>query len=82
VDTRTERLIQAALTRLMEERTSIVIAHRLSTIRDADQVLVLCQGRLIERGTHDELLEAEGFYHDLYMSQFESVDEDAAEVAC
>ncbi len=70
VDTRTERLIQAALARLMAGRTSIVIAHRLSTIQDADQVLVLCQGRIIERGTHAALLAAEGFYYRLYRSQF------------
>jgi len=70
VDTRTERLIQAALEELMSTRTSFVIAHRLSTVRNADQVLVLNEGRIIERGTHDELLAAGGFYHDLYMSQF------------
>jgi ATP-binding cassette, subfamily B, multidrug efflux pump len=70
VDTRTERLIQAALEKLLEGRTSFVIAHRLSTIRNADQVLVLDAGRIIERGTHEELLARKGFYHDLYMSQF------------
>lgn len=70
VDTRTERLIQAALEKLFEGRTSFVIAHRLSTIRNADQVLVLDQGEIIERGNHDTLLAAKGFYHDLYMSQF------------
>lgn len=70
VDTRTEREIQAALERLLSGRTSFVIAHRLSTIRNADQVLVLNQGEIIERGTHDELLAARGFYYDLYMSQF------------
>lgn len=70
VDTRTERVIQAALARLMQNRTSIVIAHRLSTIRDADQVLVLRQGQIIERGTHKSLLAAKGFYYDLYASQF------------
>jgi ATP-binding cassette subfamily B protein len=70
VDTRTERLIQGALEKLLEGRTSFVIAHRLSTIRNADQVLVLHEGEIIERGTHDELLAAGGFYHDLYMSQF------------
>lgn len=70
VDTRTERKIQAALDELMEGRTSFVIAHRLSTIRNADQVLVLKAGTIIERGTHEELLAAQGFYYDLYMSQF------------
>jgi ATP-binding cassette subfamily B protein len=70
VDTRTERLIQAALEKLLAGRTSFVIAHRLSTIRNADQVLVVDEGRIIERGKHDELLARKGFYHDLYMSQF------------
>ena len=70
VDTRTERLIQGALEKLLAGRTSFVIAHRLSTIRNADQVLVLNEGEIIERGTHDDLLAAGGFYHDLYMSQF------------
>jgi len=70
VDTRTEVHIQEALLRLMEGRTSFVIAHRLSTIRKADQVLVINDGRIIERGTHEELLALGGFYHNLYMSQF------------
>ncbi len=70
VDTRTEREIQAALDRLLAGRTSFVIAHRLSTIRNADQVLVLNEGRIIERGTHRSLLAARGFYSRLYMSQF------------
>jgi ATP-binding cassette subfamily B multidrug efflux pump len=70
VDTRTEVRIQEALLRLMEGRTSFVIAHRLSTIRNADKVLVINGGRIIERGTHEELLEQRGFYHNLYMSQF------------
>jgi ATP-binding cassette subfamily B multidrug efflux pump len=70
VDTRTERLIQGALEKLLAGRTSFVIAHRLSTIREADQVLVLNEGQIIERGAHNELLAAGGFYHDLYMSQF------------
>ena len=70
VDTRTEREIQKALEILLSGRTSFVIAHRLSTIRNADQVLVLKDGEIIERGTHDSLLAAGGFYHDLYMSQF------------
>ena len=70
VDTRTEREIQAALDRMLNGRTSFVIAHRLSTIRNADQVIVLQAGEIIERGTHDSLLATEGFYYDLYMSQF------------
>jgi len=70
VDTRTEMQIQEALLRLMEGRTSFVIAHRLSTIRKANQVLVVNDHRIIERGTHHELLEQGGFYHDLYMSQY------------
>lgn len=70
VDTRTERQIQAALDQLLQGRTSFVIAHRLSTIRHADQLLVLDQGRIVERGTHESLLAAKGFYYNLYMSQF------------
>ncbi len=70
VDTRTEARIQKSLLRLMKGRTSFVIAHRLSTIRDADQVLVIDGGRIVERGTHDELLENKGIYQHLYMSQF------------
>jgi ATP-binding cassette subfamily B multidrug efflux pump len=70
VDTRTEIQIQEALLRLLEGRTAFVIAHRLSTIRNADLVLVVHDRRIIERGTHDELLAQGGFYHDLYMSQF------------
>jgi len=70
VDTRTEREIQKAFAVLLHGRTSFVIAHRLSTIRNADQVLVLNHGEIIEQGTHKELLAAKGFYYDLYMSQF------------
>lgn len=70
VDTRTEKHIQAALLHLMEGRTAFVIAHRLSTIRTADQVLVVNGGEIIERGTHEELLDMKGFYYNLYMSQF------------
>ena len=79
VDTRTERLIQQALATLMAGRTSIVIAHRLSTIRTADLILVIDSGRIIERGTHAELLNANGAYAALYRQQFR--DEEAAEVA-
>lgn len=70
VDTRTERLIQGALESLLRGRTSFVIAHRLSTIRHADQVLVLDQGQIVERGTHESLMAKRGTYYDLYMSQF------------
>jgi len=70
VDTRTERLIQSALESLLRDRTSFVIAHRLSTIRHADQVLVLDQGQIVERGTHESLMAKRGTYFDLYMSQF------------
>jgi ATP-binding cassette, subfamily B, multidrug efflux pump len=70
VDTRTEARIQKSLLRLMEGRTSFVIAHRLSTIRDADQVVVIDHGEIVERGNHQELLDRRGFYHHLYVSQF------------
>jgi len=70
VDTRTEARIQKSLLRLMEGRTSFVIAHRLSTIRDADNVVVINEGEIVEQGTHQELLEKRGFYHHLYLSQF------------
>ena len=75
VDTRTEVLIQQAMDRLMQHKTSFVIAHRLSTIRDADLILVVKDGNIIEQGTHDELLVQSGFYAELYQSQFaEEVD--------
>lgn len=70
VDTRTEVLIQQAMDRLMQHKTSFVIAHRLSTIRDADLILVMKDGNVIEQGTHDELLAQSGFYAELYQSQF------------
>ena len=76
VDTRTEVLIQKAMHELMKNRTSFVIAHRLSTIRDADTILVMNHGAIVEKGTHEELLAAKGFYFDLYNSQFvEAYDE-------
>jgi ATP-binding cassette subfamily B multidrug efflux pump len=78
VDTRTEVLIQKAMAKLMRGRTSFVIAHRLSTIRDADLILVMNDGRIVERGTHAQLLEARGFYHELYASQFEEALEPVA----
>ena len=71
MDTRTEQLIQSAMDRLMEGRTCFVIAHRLSTIRNADQILVMQNGDIVEQGTHDELLDRGGFYADLWNSQFE-----------
>ena len=71
VDTRTEELIQQAMDELMRDRTSFVIAHRLSTIRNADLILVMNEGDIIEQGTHDELLAAGGFYAELYNAQFE-----------
>jgi ATP-binding cassette subfamily B protein len=74
VDSRTELHIQEALLRLLEGRTAFVIAHRLSTIRNADMVLVVHNHRIIERGTHDQLLARGGFYHDLYMSQYRRPD--------
>lgn len=73
VDTRTEARIQKALLRLMQGRTSFVIAHRLSTIRDADKVIVIRDGEIVEQGTHQQLLEAKGFFHHLYMSQFKGL---------
>ncbi|MCS7202333.1 MAG: ABC transporter ATP-binding protein/permease [Dictyoglomus sp.] len=70
VDTRTEKYIQAAMLNLMKGRTSFIIAHRLSTIKNADLILVINNGEIVERGTHKELLEKKGFYYNLYMSQF------------
>jgi ATP-binding cassette subfamily B multidrug efflux pump len=78
VDTRTEVLIQESMAELMKGRTSFVIAHRLSTIRGADVILVMDHGRIIEKGTHRELLDRRGFYHDLYASQFEEALEEAS----
>jgi len=78
VDTRTERLIQAAFDELLHGRTSFVIAHRLSTIQNADMLLVLDKGKIIERGTHHELLAKKGFYYKLYMSQFQNLAAPAA----
>ena len=78
VDTRTEVLVQEAMAALRTDRTSFVIAHRLSTIRDADVILVMERGDIVEQGSHDQLLDAEGAYHRLYWSQFAAgVDPDA-----
>lgn len=70
VDTRTEKAIQSAMQKVMENRTSIVIAHRLSTIRDSDLIVVMDQGKIVEQGTHEELLARQGKYYALYMTQF------------
>ncbi|MFO7698030.1 MAG: ABC transporter ATP-binding protein [Anaerolineae bacterium] len=80
VDTRTELLIQQALDNLMADRTSVVIAHRLSTIRKADQILLIQYGHIIERGTHDELLDKGEAYYSLYMSQFRGQEDSAAAI--
>ncbi|NLK09197.1 MAG: ABC transporter ATP-binding protein [Firmicutes bacterium] len=77
VDTRSEVLIQEAIAELMQGRTSFVIAHRLSTIKDADAILVMDQGRIVEQGNHDELMAAGGFYHELYNSQFAGAFQEA-----
>ncbi|MGZ9225468.1 MAG: ABC transporter ATP-binding protein, partial [Anaerolineales bacterium] len=81
VDTRTERLIQKAFDQLLQGRTAFVIAHRLSTIHNADVILVLKDGQIIERGRHAELMAKQGFYYDLYMSQFKKQEDAQAEVA-
>lgn len=73
IDTRTEMLIQQAFDKLMEGRTSFVVAHRLSTIRNASLILVMRDGKIIEQGTHEELLAKGGFYNTLYNSQFQRV---------
>ena len=74
IDTRTEVLIQQAFGKLMEGRTSFIVAHRLSTIRNADQILVMCSGKIIEQGSHEELMKKNGFYTKLYESQFAKAD--------
>ena len=75
VDTRTEVLIQKGMEKLMEGRTSFVIAHRLSTIRDADTIIVMKDGDIVELGNHDDLIAKNGFYASLYRSQFEGVSQ-------
>ena len=75
IDTRTEQRIQRAFAQLMQGRTSFIVAHRLSTIREADQILVMRDGHIIEQGKHEELLAKGGFYAELYNSQFAAEDE-------
>ncbi len=77
VDTRLELMLQEAMKNIMKDRTSFVIAHRLSTIRNADLILVMNQGTIIEQGTHDELMAKGGFYENLYNSQFANKDNKA-----
>ena len=76
IDTRTELQIREAFARLMEGRTSFVVAHRLSTIRDADCILVMRDGHVLEQGRHEQLLAAGGFYRELYDSQFAGSEEE------
>ena len=71
IDTQTEQLIQSATLRLLKGRTSFLIAHRLSTIRQADLILVVKDGKIVEQGKHEELLQKGGYYHDLYSKQFQ-----------
>lgn len=75
VDTRTEELVQKSYDKLMKGRTSFIIAHRLSTIKNADLILVLKDGNIIEQGNHEELLKMKGFYSELYNSQFQNISE-------
>jgi ATP-binding cassette, subfamily B, multidrug efflux pump len=79
VDTRTEILIQKAMDNLMKNRTSFVIAHRLSTIRDADLILVMQHGDIVEQGNHEELLAKQDAYYELYMSQFKKQGEEVTQ---
>jgi ATP-binding cassette, subfamily B, multidrug efflux pump len=74
VDTRTELHIQEAMLKLMQGRTSFIIAHRLSTIKDADKIIVINKGEIVEQGSHNSLIERKGVYYDLYYSQFKNVE--------
>lgn len=74
VDTRTEELVQKGVDKLTKDKTSFIIAHRLSTIKDADIILVMREGNIVEQGTHKELIKKKGFYAELYNSQFEKID--------
>ena len=78
IDTQTEQLIQNAIDHLLQDRTSFIIAHRLSTIRRADLTLVVRDGQIVEQGTHMDLLQRRGYYHDLYSKQF--AEENAARI--
>ena len=73
VDTETEEMIQNAISKLMKGRTAVVIAHRLSTIQKADKIIVVDKGRIVEQGNHEELLQQEGFYANLYRMQYKEV---------
>ena len=73
IDTRTERLINDSFDEMMNKKTSIVIAHRLSTIKNADIILVIKDGSIIEKGNHEELINKKGFYYSMYMSQFKKL---------
>lgn len=75
VDTRLEKMLQDAMQKVMKGRTSFVIAHRLSTIRNADLILVIQNGDIVEQGTHESLMEQKGFYEKLYNSQFQEEEE-------
>ncbi|HBM80128.1 MAG TPA: multidrug ABC transporter ATP-binding protein, partial [Clostridiaceae bacterium] len=77
IDTQTERLVQRGIQRLLKNRTSFVIAHRLSTIRDADRIMIVDNGKIIEEGNHESLLKRRGLYYDLYMAQYKFLNEEA-----
>jgi ATP-binding cassette subfamily B protein len=78
IDTQTERLVQQGIQRLLKGRTSFVIAHRLSTIRDADRIMIIDNGKIIEEGSHESLIKSRGLYYDLYMAQYKFLNEEEA----